>query len=643
VAFGYHPRSLKNANGVLLDKPGKASYDSPASFHIIVLLKTISKALERVMTVRLSAIAKSKGLLHPNQCGSLPGLSATDACLALSHEIKTLQRPRLEVSTLFLDIKAGFDNVNASTLRARLLASHVPSYMVDWVSSFLSERTCTLVFQGSPNLSSPVSVGTPQGSPISPLLFLLYVAPLHMSIPKGLMVSYVDDFSITAASPSYRGNIRRLQNIFSTISAKGRDIGVSFSVSKIELIHWRTPSQRTPRSTTPIVLEDHLFHPSEVVRWLGYWFTPALSPTHHFRHRLSLGQAIFSFVKRLSSPGAGAHPFLCHRIATGLLCPILTYGADLLTPTYTALRGMNSFWHRVQRGTTNNFYSTPTSILGREACLPPIVSYCKYRRRLAALRVACAPPYANPAAARLPPSFPSLSSFRAQDSSRHLTKSLSSLYLPLDWRTQVPSPPVRKHLPVDAVAHLTLPLQERLTRFPMVLHAPTRPGTNIPSPDLMKKTYQALRARARNMLLQDWVRDDPTPPYYNYPPSLTPHPFMGLGKFVAGRIHQMRAGKGYLAAHPSWSDEDPNLTCPRCESEPETFQHAILSCPARKQVRDLLLKDVSSLSQDANLWTEPLLLHALGEYIVTTTTGFPPDMIPENISPPHDVSNPPPP
>ena len=186
VAFGYHPHSLKYANGVVLDKPGKASYDSPASFRIIVLLKSISKFLERVMTVRLSAIAKSKGLLHPNQCGSLPGLSSTDACLALTHEIKTLQRPRLEVSTLFLDIKAGFDNVNASTLRTRLLAAQVPSYMVDWVSSFLSARTCTLVVQGSPNLSSPVSVGTPQWSPISPLLFLLYVAPLHMLVPKGL-------------------------------------------------------------------------------------------------------------------------------------------------------------------------------------------------------------------------------------------------------------------------------------------------------------------------------------------------------------------------------------------------------------------------------------------------------------------------
>jgi len=59
VAFGYHRPSLKTANGVVLDKPGKASYDSPALFRIIVLLKTISKILEPVMTVRLAPIAKS--------------------------------------------------------------------------------------------------------------------------------------------------------------------------------------------------------------------------------------------------------------------------------------------------------------------------------------------------------------------------------------------------------------------------------------------------------------------------------------------------------------------------------------------------------------------------------------------------------
>jgi len=180
-----------------------------------------------------------------------------------------------------------------------------------------------------------------------------------------------------------------------------------------------------------------------VVRWLGYWFTPAFNTAHHYGYRLSLAQAVYSFVKRLSSTGAGIRPFLCHSIAHGLLLPIPTYGADLLTPNYAALRGMNGFWHRVPRWTTNNFFSTRSTILSREACLPPIASYCRYKRRLAALRVACASPNANPASARHPLSFPSLSSFIAQHSTRHLTIGLSSVYLPLSWRTRVPNPPTR--------------------------------------------------------------------------------------------------------------------------------------------------------------------------------------------------------
>ena len=72
------------------------------------------------MTVRLAALARPAGLPHPNQCGSLPGLSATDACATLIHKVRTFQRRRLKVSTLFLDIKAGFDNVDVATLSSQV-------------------------------------------------------------------------------------------------------------------------------------------------------------------------------------------------------------------------------------------------------------------------------------------------------------------------------------------------------------------------------------------------------------------------------------------------------------------------------------------------------------------------------------------
>ena len=318
------------------------------------------------------------------------------------------------------------------------------------------------------------------------------------------------------------------------------------------------------------------------------------------------------------------------------------YGSDLLTQNFYSLDAMNSFWHRTCRWVTNWFYSTPTTIPTREACFPPIVAYCRYRRRLAALRITCAPPTQNPAAARLPSSFSFLSVFWAQDSSRHFTKGLSSVYLPLDWRSTVPTPPIWKHIPRDAMAHLIIPLLEGLSRLPLVLHAPPPPGMHIPPPQLMLKTYLALNSRARKALLDDWATLHPAPKYYPYQPRLTPHPFMGQDNFVAGRIHQMRAGKSYLTAHRAWWSELRNHTCPHWDSAPETFTHAVLHCPRKNSESSLLLGEVTSLDEGSPLWSSDHLIKALGQFITATHTGFPPEMHPLSPHPSHSLSPSPP-
>jgi len=109
---------------------------------------------------------------------------------------------------------------------------------------------------------------------------------------------------------------------------------------------------------------------------------------------------------------------------------------------------------------------------------------------------------------------------------------------------------------------------------------------------------------------------------------------MGLGKFVAGRIHQMGAAKSYLATHLSWFDQNPKTSCPRWGNESESFEHASLTCPARLRVRDLLLKGVSSLGPDAPFWTKLNLVKAIGQSISDTRTGFPPDMTFDSFPPP---------
>jgi len=167
VPLGYHAVSLKSSNRVVLDKPGKPSYESPSSFRIIFLIRTISKILERLIAARLLAAGRLRGLLHPNQCGSLPGLSTYNACLTLTNNVRTLQRPRLKVSSLFLHIKAGFDNLDNNALARILRGGGIRPYLVSWVSSFLGERSCTLIFHGHQE-PQPQSMSAPHRALRSP-------------------------------------------------------------------------------------------------------------------------------------------------------------------------------------------------------------------------------------------------------------------------------------------------------------------------------------------------------------------------------------------------------------------------------------------------------------------------------------------
>ena len=190
------------------------------------------------------------------------------------------------------------------------------SYLLGQV--LLTRGSCRLWFQGSPRIFSPVPVGTPLGSPASPLLFLIYVARLHITLYRGLVLSYVDRFSPTVPSPSYRTNRRSLHGAFEHIKTVTHSRKEDFSVHKTQLIHWRTPIQQEPPGAprpTPVALDGQIFHPYEKLRWLGYWFVPNLASSANFSWQLALSQAAYSSLQYLSGAGNAVSPHLYHRLA----------------------------------------------------------------------------------------------------------------------------------------------------------------------------------------------------------------------------------------------------------------------------------------------------------------------------------------
>ena len=95
---------------------------------------------ERVVACRLSTIVRYVGFLYRNQCGSLHSLSSFNACTALTDTVRTLQRPALKDSSLFLDIKGRFDNVDADILCFSLRSKGVNHHLISWVRSYLTGR-----------------------------------------------------------------------------------------------------------------------------------------------------------------------------------------------------------------------------------------------------------------------------------------------------------------------------------------------------------------------------------------------------------------------------------------------------------------------------------------------------------------------
>jgi len=443
-------------------------------------------------------------------------------------------------------------------------------------------------------------------------------------IPQGLTLSYVDAFGLTVSSTSYRRNIQSLQRQYPVLKARGSRLGVGFSVPKTELIHCRINRDRDVVSRSPVHLDGSIFPPKDEVRWLGYWFTPSISTTTHFTKRLAKAQAAFVAVKRLSPPGVGLPPFLCHRLASALIFPILSYGGDVFKPTIHMTRKLSAFWHKVQRWSTNCFTCTPVDILAVEACLPTLDLLLAYKRRLANLRVMCSPPEINPAAARVPASLQTPSLVRQSLDNRILSRKNAGSRLPLPWLQERPPSKNRAHLPLDALPHSMLFLLGPDGHAPLPVTSQHLLGESYPVPP-PGRTYPQLKLLCKNLLMREWGERAPDPPRYQYHPSLKPHPFMGLLKFDAGRLHQMRSGKSYLRAHPT-SDDDGPTTCPSCSEAPETFEHAILLCPAKEPARTRHLQGVTEIGPDAPVWSSAALLGALTRYIRSTATAFPPGM-----------------
>ena len=188
----------------MLKKPRKNDYSDPKAYRPIALLDTVGKALEAVIGKKLSDIAEANHLLPDSQIGARRQRSTESALELLVEQVHTIWNTGTEhvASILSLDVAGAFNNVSHERLIHNLRTRKIPAKLVNWVNSFLKDRQSSLTFDGRTSAMRQVNAGIPQGSPVSPILFLFFNAELVKGCEKlGIKASpvgFVDDVNILA-------------------------------------------------------------------------------------------------------------------------------------------------------------------------------------------------------------------------------------------------------------------------------------------------------------------------------------------------------------------------------------------------------------------------------------------------------------
>lgn len=235
-----------------------------------------------------------------------------------------------------MDISGAYDKVWRRRLIHNLRKRGVPSKLLIRLESYLADRTVRIKLAEGLVDAITVNAGIPQGSPLSPILYLFYNADLleieGWTIEKALIMGYVDDTGMLVGGESTEANCKRLAELHAKAEEWAIKHPSSFAPAKYELIHFvhKLDKKKITNLERPVNMTmrngaTHSFQPTKSAWYLGIILDAELNWLSHLEHITKRVSQLVQAMQAISGSTWGVSRESLLRLYRTIIIPPITY------------------------------------------------------------------------------------------------------------------------------------------------------------------------------------------------------------------------------------------------------------------------------------------------------------------------------
>jgi hypothetical protein len=321
---GRFPSAWKMGNIVPIFKGGDKS--EIINYRPICLQSALAKLLESLVLEQL--VPSMSRIVEHQQHGFISGRSTLTNLAIYENFIAEGLARGCQVDSVYTDFSKAFDKVPHGILVSKLSALGMSGVMLEWLKSFLTGRTLRVKIKCTSSDYFVATSGLPQGSHLSPILFLLFIDDLISKMRDVKCLLFADDLKVFKKIESVQDCYILQENLdrLNTWCCENR---LFLNVIKCKKITFSRSRQTIPFDYR---VENDTLETVNEIRDLGVTFDDKLSFVNHVNNVTGKAMQTLGFVLRTVSDFSNIHAIAL--LYKSLVRGQLEYNSAIWSPTY---------------------------------------------------------------------------------------------------------------------------------------------------------------------------------------------------------------------------------------------------------------------------------------------------------------------